>query len=177
MKSSLGRFEGDVLTTWLLEADLPDTEMRLEDSFAYIDAANKRWSAAKGRRVDGASIPPIFWGSIVGSPYTGDFRRATVVHDIACQDKNEPSDDVHRMFYFAMLCDGTAQWLANAMYAAVKLFGPDWDSKEDPIRLTNWSVKRFQRLVQDQNFVQDDNIASIDRRLNMLKQELRKGAP
>jgi hypothetical protein len=32
--------------------------------------------------VDGTSIPQMFWW-VIGSPYTGDYRRAAVLHDAA----------------------------------------------------------------------------------------------
>lgn len=142
-----GKFIGDVRATWLVDRDGPDRTMRLEADFAYIGPDNVRWPAPKGREVDGASIPSFFWGPLVGSPYTGDFRRASVVHDIACQDKPLTSDAAHKMFYHAMLCDGTDAWLAEAMYAAVKTFGPQWGVARQPLPLTTENVAQFQRLM------------------------------
>ena len=38
----------------------------------------------RGRVVDGASIPSVFW-SIIGAPYTGKYRDASVIHDYYCE--------------------------------------------------------------------------------------------
>jgi hypothetical protein len=122
------RFEGDVRTEWLVHAG-PDRRMRLLQDFAFVDPRGKRWIAPAGSVVDGASIPRMLW-AVAGSPYTGDYRRASVLHDVACVVKSEPSKDVHRMFYDAMICEGVDQSQALEFYAAVRLFGPDWTMNE-----------------------------------------------
>jgi hypothetical protein len=124
MAGSYGQFEGEVLTKWLQHAD-DDRDMELLADFAYVDPNGKRWLAPKGSVINGASIPQAFW-TTEGSPYVGDYRRASVVHDVACVEKSEPSKDVHRMFYNAMLCDGVASGKAYRMYSAVYWFGPSW---------------------------------------------------
>ena len=121
-------FIGEVRTEWLTEPG-PDRQMKLIADFAFVDPRKKRWDARAGRTIDGASIPPILW-SLAGSPYTGDYRRATVLHDVACQDRTEPSKAVHRMFYDAMICDGVSEAQAVEFYAAVRLFGPSWSTAE-----------------------------------------------
>jgi hypothetical protein len=104
--------------------------MSLLAEFAFVDSRGVRWPAPAGRCVDGASIPEVLWSKIVGTPYVGDYRRATVVHDVACQDKSRPHEEVHYMFYEAMLCDGVSREQAILMYTAVRLFGPKWPSVE-----------------------------------------------
>jgi len=36
------------------------------------------------------------------------------------------------MFYEAMVCDGVDRNLALELYAAIRLFGPDWSAREQP---------------------------------------------
>ena len=145
--SAFGAFNGDVVATWLIDADGPDRTMRLEADFEYTGPDNVRWPAPKGRTIDGASIPEVFWGALIGSPYTGDFRRASVVHDVACEDKPYTSDVVHRMLYNAMRCDDTNEWLANEIYVAVKLFGPQWGNRLQALPLTYENLLLYYDLV------------------------------
>lgn len=117
-------FEGEVRTEWLMQSG-PDRRMRLLEDFAFVDSKGHRWLASAGRVVDGSSIPRMLW-ALAGSPYTGNHRRASVLHEVACDERARPSKDVHRMFYDAMVCDGVDQHEAMEFYAAVRLFGPDW---------------------------------------------------
>lgn len=91
------------------------------------------WKADINSKFDGASIPPIFW-LVIGSPFVGDYRRASIVHDVYCDPdskarKEVSSDDVHEMFYYAMRNDGVDQPLAAVMYMSVKVGGPQWEKK------------------------------------------------
>ena len=45
---------------------------------------------------------------------------------MACQQQARPHEDVHRMFYDAIVTDGVPQAQALKMYVAVRLFGPRW---------------------------------------------------
>ena len=123
-------FQGEVQTQWLVEAasagDGTDRRMQLLEDFAFVDANGTRWLAPSGHVIDGASIPRILW-SVAGSPYTGAYRRASVLHDVACDERSVPSKLVHRMFYDAMICDGVDKAQALEFYTAVRLFGPSWD--------------------------------------------------
>jgi Protein of unknown function (DUF1353) len=79
-----GKFEGRVLASW--EDD--GRNMRLEEDFAYVDTRGKRWHAGKGSIVNGASIPHALW-SVIGGPFEGPFRNASVVHDVGCDEQTE----------------------------------------------------------------------------------------
>lgn len=127
-------FEGEVEVRWLVE-DGEDRGMELLADFAFVDSKNFKWEAKKGDIVDGASIPEIIWSQVVGTPYIGDYRRASVVHDVACNRKIKTSKDAHRMFYEAMLADGTAEPRAMLFYTAVRLFGPQWKDATGPSNL------------------------------------------
>lgn len=121
----MAHFEGAVQTEWLVH-DGSDRLMLLLSDFVFVDDQGKRWLVAKGSKVDGASIPPELWSAIVGTPFLGDYRRASVLHDVACQQRTEPHKAVHRMFYDAMIADGMDEFRAQVMYTAVRAFGPKW---------------------------------------------------
>ncbi len=121
-RSDWGRFEGEVVASWDADGRL----MTLRDDFAYIDPTGKRWLAPAGTVVDGASIPRLFW-TVIGSPFSGRYRNASVVHDIECDEMREPWEDVHRMFYEACRAGGVEEAQAKVMYYAVYHFGPRWE--------------------------------------------------
>ena len=117
-----GHFVGDVVAVFMSDG----RRMQLNADFAYISPSGKRWEAPKGSIVDGASIPQVFW-AVVGGPFEGQYRNASVVHDVACVKRSEKWEDVHRMFYYAMRAGGVSESRAALMYAAVYKFGPRWD--------------------------------------------------
>ena len=121
---AFGRFVGEVVAKWLKHKGA-DRNMQLLEDFAYIDPDGLEWKAPKGSKVNGASIPEVLWASI-GPPFVGDYRRASVVHDVACDARTQPHEAAHRMFYHAMRADGVGWVKANTMYQAVKRFGPTW---------------------------------------------------
>ncbi|RYU87834.1 DUF1353 domain-containing protein [Mucilaginibacter terrigena] len=116
-----GRFVGDVVAQWLDNG----RSMKLNKEFGYIDPNGKKWDVPKNTIVDGASIPQIFW-TIIGGPFEGTYRNASVVHDYYCVVKTEDWKDVHLMFYNACLTGGTNLIKAKIMYAAVYAGGPRW---------------------------------------------------
>src|SRR5262245_25965285 len=122
--TTFGRFEGQVRAEW---TD-PDRVMRLLADFAYHDPDAHRWLAPAESPIDGASIPRPLW-TLVGSPFTGRYRRASVVHDVACVVRSQPWRRVHRMFYNACRCGGVGEIKAKVMYAAVYRFGPRWEAR------------------------------------------------
>ena len=127
-------FQGEVQTQWLKEPG-EDRNMRLLAPFAFADSHGNVWHAHPGDEINGASIPAFLW-SLVGSPYTGDYRRASVLHDVACRKRTRPSKEVHRMFFEAMLSDGVPKHMALQFYTAVRLFGPNWSIDADGITRT-----------------------------------------
>ena len=117
-----GKFIGTVKTEWLE----PDRKMKLLDDFAFIDPNNVTWRAPAGSVVDGASIPPIAW-SLIGGPFSGKYREASVIHDVACKEKNQSWESVHEAFWYAMRASGVNELKAKIMYAAVYHGGPTWE--------------------------------------------------
>ncbi|HDY87280.1 MAG TPA: DUF1353 domain-containing protein [bacterium] len=118
-------FEGEVVVTWLKNGDYPDREMKLVQSFSYVDSTGRPWVVPIGAVIDGASIPAFFWNTI-GPPFVGNYRRASVVHDYYCNVKTQPWKRVHRMFYEASVVGGVPIPKAKIMYAAVYAKGPRW---------------------------------------------------
>ncbi|UUZ48363.1 DUF1353 domain-containing protein [Massilia sp. B-10] len=98
---SNGVFSGNPKTEWLSDQG-GDRDMRMLEAFWYIDPNGRRWDAPAGTVVNGASIPRTLW-STVGSPYTGDYRRAALVHDAAVGSSGVLRADADTMFYFACL--------------------------------------------------------------------------
>jgi len=116
------RFSGDPETIWIGRPG-SDRTMALLQDFWFIDRSGKRWDAPKATIVDGASIPRALW-SLVGSPYTGDYRRASIVHDVACN--NDGGDRLlrraaDRMFYEACREGGCSVWDATILYVGVRI--------------------------------------------------------
>ena len=173
---SYGEFVGDVITTWLVERESRDRLMRLEADFIYRDPQGREWLAPKGRTVNGASIPVFLWGPVIGSPYTGSFRRASVVHDIAEEDRKRPSREVHRMFYQAMRCDDTEPWLAGVIYAAVRVFGEKWNIPQGiAMQQTQGNIAAFLEMIHSPEFAKEESMDAMDSRLeDFISQRLKR---
>lgn len=118
----LGRFEGEVKTEWL---DEDHRSMRLLEDFHYIDPDNDRWTAPAGDIIDGASIPQGLW-TLVGAPFDGPYRKASVIHDVGCVRRTRSMEDTHRAFYYACLLEGVSETKALLMYWAVSQFAEPW---------------------------------------------------
>ncbi len=114
-----GAFSGNPRTEWLTEGGA-DRQMQMLDDFWYDDPDGRRWEAKAGSIVNGASIPAPLW-SAVGSPYTGEYRRASIVHDIACDDPTVSRKEADRMFYFACLAGGCSKSQARLLYTGVRI--------------------------------------------------------
>lgn len=115
----------NIKTEWLDDG----RKMRLLDPVFYLDDAGLDWIAKAGMVFDGASIPRAFWW-LIGSPFTGKYRRAAVIHDQYYKYGRggfgtiRPRKDVDKVFYELMIKLGVSKWRAKAMYRAVRLFGP-----------------------------------------------------
>ncbi len=123
VRSSYGRFVGNPQSEWLDNRD-----MRLLTDFIYIDPNENAWLAPEGSVVNGASIPKVFW-SMVGAPFTGQYRNASIVHDVACVQRQSTHEEVHRMFFDACMAGGMREPDAKMLYWAVSRFGPRWHTE------------------------------------------------
>lgn len=140
-------FVGEVVTEWMVQKQWwkQDRKMRLLVDFLFIDSDGEPWLAPKDYTIDGASIPSLFW-PIVGSPFIGDYRRASVVHDYYADDENwkvtgKDSEQVHAMFYEGMLCDGVCPLKAKLMYEMILTFGGKWTKDGDDLRPWWWPIR------------------------------------
>lgn len=116
-----GKYAGPIRTEWL-----PGRKMKLLADVHFVDGNGKNWLAPKDAEIDGASIPKPFW-SVIGGPFDDLYRDASVFHDVACDQRREPWEEVHCMFYQAMRASGVPEQKAKTMYAAVYRFGPHWE--------------------------------------------------
>lgn len=116
-----GKFVGPIRTEWKSRG----REMELMEDVYYIGPDGYEWLAPKGDVIDGASIPRAFW-TLIGGPYEGPYRFASVFHDVGCSRRFATWQDVHYMFYTAMRANGVPEKQAKIMYAGVYRFGPRW---------------------------------------------------
>jgi hypothetical protein len=99
--------------------------MTLLNELRYTDPNGVVWVAPAGSKVDGASIPRTLW-TFMGGPFEGRYRNASVLHDVAYEQKKRPWQDCDRMFYNAMRCSGVGAVEAKTMYYALVRFGNHW---------------------------------------------------
>lgn len=126
-----GHFDGDPITKWNADG----RTMTVLQDFTYQDAQGQRWIAPAGSVVDGASIPRVFW-TLIGGPFEGKYRNASIVHDTECQTPHHHDwRSVHRMFYSACRAGGVGMIKSKILFSAVYHFGPRWvlPSKAAPI--------------------------------------------
>lgn len=119
----MGKFVGDVVSKWLVQGG-DDRNMELLEPFGFIADDGTAWEVPAGAIVDGASIPRILW--IFGSPFVGDYRRASVIHDHFCKVKTRDWRSTHRVFYYGCISDGVWELKAKVMFAAVYSAARRW---------------------------------------------------
>ena len=129
--------------------------VRLLEDLIFIDANGKKWTSPKGSVVDGATIPKVFQG-LIGTPYGGQYVLASVIHDIAYDEKKASWQEVHQAFYDAMLASGVEAKKAALMYVAV------YEASE------RWGENQNEHLTEDEivNLVGTDEVNSL---LTMIK--------
>lgn len=117
------KFSADPQLVWISDPKASDRYMRLTREFWYDDPKGKRWVAPINMKTDGASIPRALW-TLVGSPFTGDYRRAALVHDQACVDVSNGIGSrraADRMFYHACRDGGCSIRDAIILYVGVRV--------------------------------------------------------
>jgi len=118
-----GEFSGEPVTLWLTQDETEDRRMKILKDFSFKDPSSKTWLSPADSVIDGASIPRALWG-IVGTPYTGDYRRASIVHDVACDEagsdrkKRRAAD---RMFFHACRAGGCSIRQSILLYLGVRV--------------------------------------------------------
>lgn len=175
--SNHGLFSGNPKTEWLVDESGADRNMRLVEDFSYTDPDGRVWPAPSGSIIDGASIPRPLWVT-VGSPYTDDYRRASVVHDVACGNPTIPRKDADVMFYHACRAGGCSFLQAKLLYAGVRFstwigrsLAPNALSRDRLLFRVPFKVvadeqfvhNKFQELAVDLKSLRDDaTIAELD---------------
>ena len=162
--SNWGHFSGPIETRW--EDD--GLTMVLLNELRYTDPYGEVWVAPAGARVNGASIPRAFW-SLIGGPFEGKYRNASVLHDVAYTEQTRPWEDADRMFYNAMRCSGVGVVTAKTMYYALRRHGRHWKhrqalpaetGKPRPSAVNPAEIDEIQKWIQEN----DPNLEQIDSR-------------
>ncbi len=139
-----GYYNGEPVTRWN-----PDGRtMTLLTELRYTDPNGEVWVAPIGSVVDGASIPRYLW-SIMGGPFEGKYRNASVLHDVAYGEHNRPWWDSDRMFYNAMRCSGVSAVEAKTIYYALYKFGRHWKfpiKRGKPVKYEGELVARGEQI-------------------------------
>jgi Protein of unknown function (DUF1353) len=165
-----GHFTGEPVTKWN-----PDGRtMTLLTELRYIDPNGEVWVAPVGSQVDGASIPRYLW-SIMGGPFEGKYRNASVLHDVSYGQRNRPWQDCDRMFYNAMRCSGVSAVEAKTMYYALYRFGNHWKfpiKRGKPVKFEGQMVARAIPRAVPVNEINEarDWIRSADPPLEQIEQ-------
>lgn len=144
-QNKFGHYSGYVEARW--END--GRTMTLLSELRYTDPDGKVWIAPAGSVVDGASIPRSLW-SLMGGPFEGKYRNASVLHDVSYDQKTRPWSECDRMFYNAMRCSGVGAVEAGSMYYALRKFGHHWKApKAAPVKVGEEIVARAEPVNQE----------------------------
>lgn len=121
-----GRFHGRVVTVWL-ESNGEDRRMKLhpDTDLVFERASGEILVAFPGLEFDGASIPVFAW-PLIGSPFTGKYRKAAVIHDQLCADRKRPSKECHWIFREMLRSLGVGRFRARLMYVSLLIGGSKW---------------------------------------------------
>ncbi len=139
-----GYYSGPVETRWNSDG----RSMTLLNELRYTDPSGFVWIAPAGSQVDGASIPRYLW-SVMGGPFEGKYRYASVLHDVAYEQKKRPWQDCDRMFYNAMRCSGVSAAEAKTMFYALYRFGHHWEfsiKRAKPVKFEGRMVARGEEI-------------------------------
>jgi len=138
----MGRYEGVPVTEWLNDG----RRIKMREPFAFIDDENLKWDVPANAIVDGASIPRMLW-SLIGGPFEGKYRDASIIHDWYCDRRSRPWQAVHHMFFQAMIASGVGLGRAKLLYASVYMGGPRWS----------------ETVISNANLMADDDLAGSGR--------------
>jgi len=161
-----GHYSGYVEARW--END--GRTMTLLNELRYTDPQGAVWIAPAGSVVDGASIPRSLW-SLMGGPFEGKYRNASVLHDVSYDQKTKPWPECDRMFYNAMRCSGVGAVDAGMMYYALRKFGHHWKApKAEPVKVGEEPVTRAEPVNQNDINATRDWLRNSDPSLQQIEQ-------
>ena len=165
-RNKWGHYSGYVEARW--END--GRTMTLLNELRYTDPDGVVWIAPAGSVVDGASIPRSLW-SLMGGPFEGRYRNASVLHDVSYDQKTRPWSVCDRMFYNAMRCSGVSGVEAGTMYYALRKFGHHWKApKAAPVKVGEEIVARAEPVDQGDINATRDWIRNSDPNLEQIEQ-------
>ncbi len=101
---------------------LGDDKWQLTKVLIYETLSGNLIIVPQGFISDGASIPRFFW-RLIGSPWSGKYGRAAVVHDFMCFSKEFTRKQADIVFYESMKELGVPYWKRKIMYFAVRFGG------------------------------------------------------
>jgi hypothetical protein len=161
-----GHYSGYVEARW--END--GRNMTLLSELRYTDPNGVVWIAPTGSVVDGASIPRSLW-SLMGGPFEGKYRNASVLHDVSYDQHTKPWQECDRMFYNACRCSGVSAVEAGTMYYALRKFGRHWNApKAAPVKVGEDIVARAEPVNQGDIKATRDWIRNSDPSLQQIEQ-------
>lgn len=167
-----GHYSGYVEARW--END--GRSMTLLSELRYTDPDGVVWIAPAGSQVDGASIPRSLW-TIMGGPFEGRYRNASVLHDVAYTQHTKPWPVCDQMFYNAMRCSGVNTVNAGTMYYSLRKFGHHWKApKAEPVKVGDEIVARAESVNQGDINATRDWIRNSDPSLQQIDQRADAGS-
>jgi hypothetical protein len=175
-----GSFDG----TAQIEQDLADPSGRtwtvLRD-LRFTDPDGTVWITLKGDKTDGASIPQALW-TLVGSPFTGTYVRAALIHDHYCQKEHRVRtwQQTHLMFYNAMIAGGVGRIKADEMYYGVYCCGPKWMTLEAGVPCGDACIAASPQVPQHNYLPKQDTEATkkdIDETNKLIEERAAAGNP
>jgi hypothetical protein len=160
-QDAFGRFVGEFDARFN-----PDGKtVTLLSELRFVDPDGLTWISPENLVSDGASIPWPLW-SIVGSPFTGNYRRASVIHDRYCDTREKSWRATHYVFYLASRADGCGELYAKLLYGGVMAFGPRWGKDRDGNEETTPELKQEEfNELKDWILQNDPKIQEINRRV------------
>ncbi len=167
-----GHYSGYVEARW--END--GRTMTLLSELRYTDPNGVVWIAPAGSVVDGASIPRSLW-SLMGGPFEGRYRNASVLHDVSYDQHTKPWQECDRMFYNATRCSGVGAVEAGTMYYALHKFGRHWKApKAAPVKVGEDIVARAEPVNQGDISATRDWIRTSGPSLQQIEQRADTGS-
>ena len=86
------------------------------------DVSWRNITVKKGFKFDGASIPKLFW-NVIGSPFTGKYRVAALIHD-GLYAAEAYERDICDIIFLEIMKEHGVSWLKrHTMYMAVRAGG------------------------------------------------------
>lgn len=170
-QNKFGHYSGYVEARW----ENNGRSMTLLSELRYTDPDGAMWIAPAGSEVDGASIPRSLW-TLMGGPFEGKYRNASVLHDVAYDQKNRPHEVCDQMFYNAMRCSGVSAVEAGTMYYALRKFGHHWKApKAEPVKVGEDIVARAEPVNRGDINSTRDWIRNSDPNLQQIEQRADAG--